>query len=316
MIIIKIIALITLLATLSLSTRFLINSFKKISSRFDGSEFALSGLIIGMGTSLPELIIGLEAALKGKPSLSLGNVLGSNIANLSLVIGGATLIAGRIKIIDVVLKKDIYYTFLIAAAPLLLLSDGQLTRLDGLILLALYLSWQSLIFARKEKAKKPFWWKIKEKMTAFFSPAKPFFIMIASLLILLISADLLVRISSDLASNFKIPYFILGVFILGVGSSIPELAFSIRAIKDKETGIVLGDLLGSVVANSSLILAITVLIAPITLFQTKEYLVISLFFLLTFLLFYIFIKTKRTLEKWEGAFLVASYLILLALQFG
>ena len=114
----------------------------------------------------------------------------------------------------------------------------------------------------------------------------------------------------------KIPNFILGVFILGVGSSLPELAFESRAIKNKESAIALGDLMGSIVANASLVLGITVVLAPIKLFQPAQYFSITLYFLITFFLFYTFIKTKKLLERWEAAFLVASYFILLALQFG
>lgn len=311
----KIIGLAILFFLLSYSSHLLITSFKKISQRSENNEFALSNLIIGIGTSLPELIISVEASLKGKPNLALGNVLGSNIADLSLVIGGATLLAGRLKIITNTLKRDVYYTFLISAAPLLLLSDGCLSRLEGGVLLSLYFIWQGLVFSKQERKKNLWWQKIKEKLSLTSSLKKPIILMILSLLTLLLSAEILLKLALSLAQQLNIPYFILGVFLLGVGSSLPELAFETRAIKKGEREIALGDLFGSVIANSSLILGITALITPVVLFQVKEYLVISLHFLLTFSLFYLFIKTKGVLEKWEGAFLVASYLILLTLQF-
>lgn len=311
----QIIAIAILAAALSASTRFLIGAFKKISQQSTSSDFALSSLIIGMGTSIPEIIIAIDCALKGKPNLSLGNVLGSNIANLSLIIGGATLIAGQLKIIDSVLKNNIYYTFLIAAAPLLLLSDGQLTRLDGIILLLLYLSWQSLVFTKKRQKREFFFKKLKNKMSLIFSSQLPLPRLITALVVLLGSAELMVRIVISLATQLNIPDFLLGVFVLGIGSSLPELAFQTRAIKNKESAIVLGDLLGSVVTNSSFIIGLTVLISPLRLFHPKQYFTVTLYFLITFLIFYVFIRTKKRLEKWEAAFLVASYFILLVFQF-
>jgi len=316
MIIVKIAILLVLFAILSFSARLLINSFKKISAKLGGRDFALSSLIIGLGTSIPELIIAIDAALIGKPNLSLGNVLGSNIANLSLVIGGATLLAGKVKIMNEIVKKDVYYTFLIAAAPLLLLSDGQLNRLDGAILLVLFFAWQALVFSKKKKRRGTFLAGLKTKATSVFSAPKALATMAASLVIMLLTAEGLVKTALSLATDLKVPFFLLGVFVLGAGSSLPELVFETQAIKKGEKAIVMGDLFGSIVANSSLILGITVLIAPLTLFQVKEYLTISLFFLVTFFLFYLFIKSKHMLEKWEGAFLVASYFVLLALQFG
>jgi len=316
MIFFQIVALAVLFGLLSFSTRLLINSFKKLSWQFKSGEFALSSLLIAGGTSLPELIIALESVAKGQPDLSFGNVLGSNIANLSLVIGGATLLSGKLKIIDTVVQNDIYYTFLIAAAPLLLVSDGQLTRLDGAILLALYFAWQGVIFVKKRKRGKNFWDNLRKKAASLFSPPRPIITLIASLFLLIGSADFLVKIALDLAAKLNIPNFILGVFILGVGTSLPELAFESRAIKNKESAIALGDLLGSVVANSSLVLGTTAILAPLKLFKPQQYLTITLYFLITFFLFYTFIKTKKVLERWEAAFLVASYFILLALEFG
>ncbi|MCD6225506.1 sodium:calcium antiporter [bacterium] len=312
--VLKVITIAVLSAILSLSTRYLISSFKKISQKFHSGDFALANLIIGMGTSIPEIIIAVDCALKGKANISLGNVLGSNIADLSLIIGGATLLAGHLNVIDSVLDSDIFYTFLIAAAPLLLLSDGQLSRLDGFVLLVLYLSWQTIVFTKKKKSG-PFWKRLKEKIKLVFSAELPILKLVLSLAALLISAEFLVKTAISLGEELKIPELILGVFILGVGSSLPELAFETRGIKEKESAIVLGDLLGSVVTNSSFITGITAIISPVRLFTPKQYFTITFYFLVIFFLFYLFIKTKKRLEKWEAAFLVASYFLLLAIEF-
>jgi len=314
MIILKILALIALFLIMSFSTKIMINSFKKLTRNSKNGEFALSSLFIAVGTSIPELVIAIDFALKAKPEISLGNILGSNIADLSLVIGGATLLSGKLKVVSSIAKNDVYYTFLIAAAPLLLLSDGRLDKVDGIILLLLYLVWQSIVFAKKKTRKVNLLARLRARSKGVFSQWKLVLTMITGVAGLLVSAEFIVNIATDIASNLQIPSFFLGVFILGVGSSLPELAFQIRGIKNKEGEIVFGDLLGSIVANSSLIMGITVIIAPITLTNPWDYFTTILFFLIVFFLFYTFIKTKLVLEKWEAAFLVASYIVFIALK--
>ncbi len=315
MIILKILALIGLFLIMSASTKLMINSFIKLTRNSKNSKFALSSLFIAAGTTIPELVIAVDFALKAKPEISLGNVLGSNIANLSLVIGGATLLSGRLKVIKSIVKNDVYYVFLIAAAPLLLLSNGRLDRIDGIILLLLYFVWQSLVFSKKKTRRNGFFAGLRKKSKSLFSQPKLVLTLLGGLVGLLISAELIINVAVYLAAQLSIPSFILGVFILGVGSSLPELAFQIRGIKNKEGEIVLGNLLGSIVANSSLIMGLAVIISPLTLTNPWDYFTTILFFLIIFLLFYIFIRTKLVLEKWEAAFLIASYFIFVALKF-
>jgi cation:H+ antiporter len=315
MIILKILALVALFLIMSFFTKIMISSFKKLTRNSKNGEFALSSLFIAFGTSIPELVIAVDFALKARPEISLGNILGSNIANLSLVIGGATLLSGKLKVVSSIVKNDVYYAFLISASPLLLLSDGRLDKVDGIILLLLYLVWQSIVFTKKKTRRINLFSRLKNKSKGILPKWKLILTLITGIGGLLVSAELIVNIAINIASSLHISSFILGVFILGVGSALPELAFEIRAIRNKEGEIVFGNLLGSIVTNSSLIMGITVIISPITLTNPWDYFTTILFFLIAFFLFYTFIKTKLILEKWEAAFLVASYIVFIALKF-
>jgi len=133
------------------ATDILVISLKSISSRTKIGKFAITSLLLALATSLPELFVGLTAALEGKPSLALGNVVGSNIANISLVIGGAALLGGTVTVRGEFLKKDVFYAFLAGAAPMVLLIDKNLTRIDGLILLALYAFYNIWILSKRQK---------------------------------------------------------------------------------------------------------------------------------------------------------------------
>ena len=120
------------------ATDILVVNLKGFSTRLGLGQFAVTTFLLALATSLPELFVGITSALEGTPNLSLGNIIGSNIADLSLVIGGAALFAGAVNVRGRFLQRDVFYAFLAGAAPMVLLFDKQLTRVDGLILLALY----------------------------------------------------------------------------------------------------------------------------------------------------------------------------------
>lgn len=305
---------------LALSTNLVLESTKKLSSYTGLAKYALANLILAMGTSLPELMVGIHSALNNQAILSLGNVLGSNIANLSIVIGGATLIGGTLKIGKNILNNDIYYAFLIGVAPFVLMIDGKITRLDGVVLIALLIFWQTLSVHSKKpvvlKERKSIFHSLKERIV---KNGKNRFIytfsqLIISLSMLLFAAHQLVKNAQLMAVNFKISPLIIGIFLVGLGSSLPELVLEAKAIKDKDSEVALGDLLGSIVINSSLIVGITAIIRPIVLIQPHLYLTTTLFFLIIFLIFFFFIKTKSILERWEGAILLMLYFILVAIE--
>jgi len=306
---------------LALSTNLVLDSTKKLSAYSGIGKYALASLILAMGTSLPELIIGIQAAINDQASLSLGNVLGSNIANLSIIIGGATIIGGRLKITKNVLNNDIYYAFLICVAPFILLIDGKLDRLDGVILIALLVFWQTLSASSKNnsgaKEKRGVLSSLKEK---FSGKTKNLLIsslsqLAISLFALVFAADHLVKNARLVAEKFNIPLLLIGIFLIGLGSSLPELALELKSIKNKDSEVALGNLLGSIVINSSLIIGVTALIRPISLARPHLFLGATLFFLLIFAVFFLFIRTKSVLERWEGAILLMLYFILVVIEF-
>ena len=120
------------------ATDILVVNLKRMAEATRLGEFAITSFVLALATSLPELFVGISSAIEGSPSLSLGNVIGSNIADLSLVIGGAAIIGGSLSVQGIFLSRDVFYAFLAGAAPMLLLFDKNLSRIDGLVLLALY----------------------------------------------------------------------------------------------------------------------------------------------------------------------------------
>lgn len=301
------------------ATDILVINFRSLAQKTRLGQFAITGFILALATSLPELFVGVVSALEGSPSLSLGNVIGSNIANLSLVIGGAALISGAVGVHGIFLRRDVFYAFLAGAAPMVLLFDKSLSRIDGLILLALYGFYQAMVFTERRKRivgeeEKGFIHRFLRRLNHRGAKRELGWIFLGTAL-LLFSADMLVRVAEEIAIVLDIPILLIGLLLIAVGTSLPEFAFEIKAIKEREPGMVFGDLLGSIVANGTLIIGITSLIAPIRIRAFDEYLLATMAFVLLFGLFYIFIRTKRKLERWEGAILLGVYLLFILLEF-
>jgi len=299
------------------ATDILIVNFRCFSQKTRLGKFALTGLILGLATSLPELFVGLSSAFEKQPILSLGNIMGANIANLSLVIGGAALVVGVVNVKEGFIRRDIFYAFLAASAPMVLLVDRFLSRIDGLILLVFYLFYQVVIFSeRRQKL-------VKEKVSIVKrllrkvgqrKTQKELAWIFLAIILLLVSADVLVRLASKLAVAFNLPLLLIGLLIVAVGTTLPELVFSIKALKGGQKEMFFGNLLGSIVANGTLVIGLVALISPFHIQAFSDYLLATMVFLVIFGILFLFIKTKRRLERWEGAVLLIVYLFFIFLE--
>lgn len=302
------------------ATDILVINFQSLSRRTRLGKFAMTSFLLALATSIPELFVGITAALEGKPNLALGNVIGSNIANVSLVIGGAALIGGTVSVRGTFLRRDVFYAFLAGCAPMIFLLDKNLSRVDGLILLALYGLYNTLVLIERRRGRvstgdeEGFVFRIIRRLN-HKGARRDLGWIFAGVVLLLFSADMLVRIAGRIALAFNIPLFLIGLFLVAVGTSLPELAFELEAIRKKQSEMVFGDLLGSVVANATLIIGITALISPIRIRAFDEYLLATIAYVLLFGAFYFFIRTKRRLERWEAAFLLGFYLAFLVGEF-
>lgn len=302
----------------------LIINLKRLAESTWLGEFFITSFILALATSLPELFVGISAAIEGSPTLSLGNVIGSNIADLSLVIGGAALLGGGLSVSGVFLKRDVFYAFLAGAAPMVLLYDRSLSRLDGVILLALYgfynfsvLSHRVEEVAEERGGEEGSIRKIIRRFNHIPSTKqmKALGWIFLGAALLLFSADMLVRAATSLALGLNLPILLIGLVLVAVGTSLPELAFEVKAVREKKPRMVFGDLLGSIVANGTLVIGVTALISPFSVRAFADYLLATMAYVTVFGLFYFFIRTKRKLERWEGAFLLGFYLAFVFFEF-
>ena len=259
---------------------------------------------------MPELFVGITSALAKNPALALGTVIGSNIVDLTLVIGIAIVLAKGISTESRLMRRDSFYMFFIAAIPIaLMLIGGKLSRIDGAILIAVFIGYFYFLIRERTKFRKELEDKIgrRDIVIAIFS-------FIIGLFILFFSADYVVRYASLLAIDLFLPSILIGIFLVAVGTSLPELIFGTRAVLTKHPEMALGDIIGAVVVNSTLVLGVASLIYPIRadfilFFSSAVFMIIIAF------IFSTFVESGKKLYWKEGVSLIMLYVFFVMIEF-
>lgn len=234
------------------------------TAKYLGMPPLLIGLIIvGLGTSAPEILVSSIAAIQGKTEIAIGNALGSNIANIGLVLG-TTVVYRPLLIRSKTLKREYLIMLLAFVATAIILSDSELGRFDGLILILCLLG--SIILLIK-LAKKPVRGDPLEKEFAREMAAEPqlnraIINIIVGLFVLLLGAELVVRCAVNMATMIGISDLVIGLTIIAVGTSLPEVAASIASVIKNEADIAVGNVIGSNMFNMLAVIGIPALIHP------------------------------------------------------
>lgn len=315
MIPLTILAIIFVSGILIKSADMVIVAIRRLAKMSHARAFAISAVILAVGTSFPEMFVGITSALEGNPTLSLGDVTGSNIANLSLVVGLTAVIFGKVHVNPDFLRRDVMIALVAGVLPTILLFDGNLNRVDGLILLSVYAAYSTSFFrrrysqiAKEQEEEESFVYRFMRQFN-HVSVAKRreygrFFVGLA---LMLLSADLVVRLAAYLAAESNIPKLVIGMVVIAVGTSLPEFAFSFRSVGDHEPSMFFGNLLGSTIANSTLIVGLVSVISPISVRVTHSYFSAAAAFIIIYMTFWYFIKSKHRLDRWEAFLLLVLY---------
>ena len=234
----------------------------KIARIFNISPLVIGLLVFGFGTSAPEMLVSGLAAYDGIPEMSIGNAFGSNIFNIGLVLG-VTAIILPVTVEKSVIKKEWLYLFLSTLIVGFLLLDGFLSFTDGLILLSLLLLFLINVF-RESKKGSPIDTDILEINSQNKDKGRTWLLLIVSLIILVSSAKLVVWGGVSIAEFFEIDKLIIGLTVVALGTSLPELAVSISSALKKQHQMVIGNIIGSNLFNTLGVLAIPALIVPFT----------------------------------------------------
>ena len=230
------------------------------------SPLIIGMLIIGLGTSAPEMLVAASAALQGNAELGIGNAIGSNITNITLVLGATALLVS-LPIHSNILKKELPLVLVAGLVSWYLLSDGEFSRTDGVILLSglfAIIGWMIYTSKKASNEHDPLLEEGADEIPAEMPFNKAIIWTIAGLLLLMFSSKLLVWGASGIAVELKIDDLIIGLTIVAIGTSLPELAATISSARKGETDLAIGNIVGSNLFNTLGVLAIPALIAPST----------------------------------------------------
>jgi len=267
--------------------------------------------IVGFGTSAPEMLIAGIASWEGAPGIAIGNALGSNISNIALVLGTTALITPLVVHSDT-MKREFPILLIIMLLTLLLLSDGQLGHWDGVLLIlgmGIMIFWVvnlGLRTRRTDPIQKEFSEEIPEKM-----PMKIAIMwLLMGLVILLVSSRIVVWGATGIATAFGISDLIIGLTIIAIGTSLPELAASIVSAMKGEHDIAIGNIIGSNMFNLLGVLALPGLIHPSLVEDvvlTRDFTVMILLTIALYAMSYGFGNSKGRITRFEGATLLSAF---------
>jgi cation:H+ antiporter len=308
MIIINLILFLVFLFVLIQCAEYSIKYSSRLAKILKFPEFLVSFFIIALISVLPEATISIISAINGKPELGLGTLLGSNVADLTLVFGIVALFSSRgIKVKSKILSNNFYYLMLLLF-PLILGFDGRFSRIDGSILVLVGILYFINIYMQSNKFHKKFNYTKKSPFL------KSLIFLIISLGILLLCAYFTVKFAVNFAYDANIPTILIGITILAFGTCLPELIFSIKAVRKNHDSLALGDILGTVITDATIILGIVALISPFDYNPFNIYLIGTAMFLAG-LLVTIFMKSEKSINKKEGILLILFYILFVFVEF-
>jgi len=267
-------------------------------------------VIVGFGTSAPEMVVSALAASQGNPGIALGNAYGSNITNIALILGLTALI-NPIAVHSQVLRKELPILSVVTALAAWQLWDGEITRIDALVLLGVFgglMAWT--IWQGLQKRADALGGEMEQELEIRAMPIrKAMFWLVAGLIILIISSRILVWGAVEIAHGFGVSDLIIGLTIVAVGTSLPELASSVIATRKGEHDIALGNVLGSNLFNTLAVVGIAGVIHPLAVgpeLFNRDMLVMAALTLSLFVIGYGFRGPGR-INRVEGSVLLACY---------
>ncbi len=280
-----------------------------VAERMKIPQIVIGLTIVAMGTSMPEFCVSLISALKGTPDLAVGNVVGSNIFNTLLIVGAAATIA-PMAILRSTVMKDIPFALVASVILMMMCFDGKIGRIDAVILTLLFITfmYMTLKGAKLEKQELEKENELAEKaleVVPKMSSTMSVVWIIVGLACLIGGSTLFVEGASKLATSLGVSEAVVGLTVVAGGTSLPELATSVVSARKGNSGIAIGNVLGSNVFNVLGILGVTGVICPMQLqgitITDLSMLVISM------IMIWFFSFTKYVIQRWEGLILSATF---------
>lgn len=283
----------------------LVHGATRLAQRLQMPAYLIGLTVVAFGTSVPELFISLTASLQGHPDIMIGNVIGSNIANVGLIMGSCALLAP----LQMNLKEVWTELLIVIAASLFLIfcsGYGVFPRVVAIMFIITLVGYTYLAYANHNNGL-PQDNKNRNRASSPYTHLSIFLFIIAGLVLLAIGATIFIQGAVSIARFFGISELVIGLTLAAVGTSLPELAASIAALRQKETALLLGNIIGSNMFNLLMVLGLTGLIKPFAINQELLQRDLPVMFAFTIVIIPILLRDGKT-RKWHGILLLCAYI--------
>ena len=287
---------------------FIIEESEKIALHFDISPFVIGATLIALGTSLPEMAVSMSASYKGSGDIAVANVIGSTIFNISLVLGAVFLIAKSIQPKRDLFAKDSSWSLFPILIFILMGIDGKLSRLDGILFLILMGAYLIFLIQSNQVeeidddlAKEEFKW------------GKTVGLLLVGFILVVGGADFAIDSAGNIARDFGISEWVIGLFLVAFGTSLPELVVSIQAARNNNADMAIGAIIGSNVANFTMVLGLSSLINPLNVDLNGNFFDITAALIVSVML--VFITANKLYNKSAGLVMMTVLALVISNSF-
>ena len=272
------------IAALIFGADFIIHQSERIALRFNISEFVIGSTLIALGTSLPEMATSMAASFDHKADLAIANAIGSNIINITLVLGLVFLISKPFISVRDFFAKDSLWALLPILIFILMSLDGHIDKFDASLLFILMFAYLLFLF---NNSKDDIIQNVDESFKDNFSWIKSSLLLLVGFTMVVVGANFAIDSASNIATQFGVSQWAIGVVIIAFGTSLPELIVSVSAARKGKVGMVIGNIIGSNLANTTMVIGGAAMVNTLTVNLGKYYFDMALLTIGSIMLVYI-----------------------------
>jgi len=296
-------------AALYFAGNWVVSGMSRVAKFFGWNEFVVAFFVMAMAASLPNLFLAIVSVINDVPELSLGDVMGGNVVDLTLAVALAAFFSrDGIGAKNKTIQTSLLFTLVAAILPLALLIDGGLSQIDGIVLLSFFFYYVYWLLSKRERFSLIYHGHPVEVGKDIKLLWPHFAKVLAGVTVLLIVAQIIVNSANRFASDFGITLPLVGILIIGLGNSFPEIYFGIVAAKANKTKLLVGDVMGAIILPGTFVLGLVALFKPIPVIDLTMFAAARYFLLIAAVFFYICARTDQKITKKEAAVLLSVYI--------
>lgn len=308
MILLYILIFVVSFIVLALSSSWLVDHLSRLAKFWGLKEFVVAFFTMALAGTIPNFSVGISSVIHGIPELSFSEIIGGNIVDLTIAVALVVLVSkGGLSLSSRVVQGSAVFTLVIAILPLLLILDGSLTRIDGLILIFAFIFYVAWLFSKKERFSKTYD-HITESIR-FKDIVKSIITLLIIVVLLFVAAEGIVRSATYFSTLLNLPLVLIGVLVIGLGNALPEIFFGIQAARKGQSWMVIGNLMGAVIFPVTLVLGLVVLVSPIEITNFSPFVIGRFFLIISAVFFLLFLRTGRKITRNEAWFLLLLYFL-------